>query len=488
MYDFFKQIAQKNYCKSNGVCSVHPSINSLLELLLNEAREIANYIVKLKEFKITLTECTGFLVEILSIHLINTSFSEEDYLKIINKLHQYKLDIKEKYVEFCKSNKLPCEIINTDFNLNNLTTISELIKFSEENITNRQKGCDKNKFRLFELITIFVRLCAINIVKIKKIEPEFNNYDFEIVRFFALTNGYTIRNEKIIRRIKEFPNIAFKIRKKLSNLLQTRYGTIEDANIDIYSKKGHCILVSGEDFDELEDVLKSLENFKTSDKINVYTHGELILAHFYPFFKHNKFLAGHWGKNDTEYDFSTFPGAIFMTQNFNQKIDNLYKGELFSSKLISFKKVCAIKNNDFTPVINSALKLEGFIQSGKEEIYKPNNAIKKIEELLENFDGNELIIIAGSKNPNFEETHKGKTVINIPFPYDIEILTDIIKKCTQNSIKLTLFFTQCNKASLESLLILINSNIEIALADCSYALINPHVTEALKNDFNIKII
>ena len=98
MYDFFKQIAQKNYCKSNGVCSVHPSINSLLELLLNEAREIANYIVKLKEFKITLTECTGFLVEILSIHLINTSFSEEDYLKIINKLHQYKLDIKEKYL------------------------------------------------------------------------------------------------------------------------------------------------------------------------------------------------------------------------------------------------------------------------------------------------------------------------------------------------------------------------------------------------------
>ncbi len=488
MYDFFKQIAQKNYCKSNGVCSVHPSINSLHELLLNEAREIANYIVKLKEFQITSDKYTCFLVDILSIHLINTSFSESDYLKIIKKLHQYKLDIKEKYLEFCKSNKLPCEIINTDFNLNDLTTISELIKFSEENITNRQKGCDKRKFRLFELITIFVRLCAINIVKIKKINPEFNLFDFELVRFFALTNGYTIRNEKIIRRIKEFSNTAFEIRKKLSFLLRDKYGNMENTDIKIYSKKGHCILVSGEDFDELENILNLLEKYKTSDKINVYTHGELILAHFYPFFKNNKFLAGHWGKNDTEYDFSTFPGAIFMTQNFNQKIDNLYKGELFSSKLISFKKVYPIKDGDYTPVINSALKLEGFNKDEKEKIYNPNNTTDKIEELLEKFNENELVIIAGNVNSDFEERYKGKTIINISFPYDVEVLMHIIKKCIQKNIKLTLFFTQCNKTSLESLLILINSNIKIAFTDCSYALINPHVTEALKNDFNIIII
>lgn len=486
MYDFFKQIAQKNYCQSNGVCSIHPSINSLYELLLNEAREISNYIVKLKEFKINSEEYMGFIVEVLSIHLINTSFSENDYLKIIKKLHLYKNEIKEKYLEYCKQKRFPCEIINTDFKLDNLTTLSELIKFSQENITNRKKDNDREKMSLFELISTYTRLCAINIVKIKKIKPEYNTYDFELLRFFALTNGYSIRNEKIIRRIKEFSAIALEIRKKLSNLIEEKYGTKEDAKINIYTQKGHCILVSGEDFDELENILNAVKESKRD--INVYTNGELFLAHFYPYFKNNEILKGHWGKNEIEYDFSTFPGVIFMTQNFNGKIDNLYKGELFTSKLISFNKVCSIKDKNYTPLIESCLKLEGFTKDDKADIYTIECHNKKIYETINKIEDNELIIVAGNKNLQTEDRYKDKPVITINFPYSVEIFTDIIEKCKEKNIKPILFFTECNKTSLESLFILIGYDIEIALADCPYALINPNVTACLKNNFNIKVI
>ena len=53
MYDFFKNIAEQNSCTLMGACSIHPSINALYQIILNEVREISFYLVKLKEFKIT---------------------------------------------------------------------------------------------------------------------------------------------------------------------------------------------------------------------------------------------------------------------------------------------------------------------------------------------------------------------------------------------------------------------------------------------------
>ena len=50
MYDFFKNIAEKNSCALMGACSIHPSVNALYQIILNEIREISSYLVKLKEF------------------------------------------------------------------------------------------------------------------------------------------------------------------------------------------------------------------------------------------------------------------------------------------------------------------------------------------------------------------------------------------------------------------------------------------------------
>ena len=55
MYDFFKNIAEQNSCTLMGACSIHPSINALYQIILNEVREISvNHILndiyeKLKE-------------------------------------------------------------------------------------------------------------------------------------------------------------------------------------------------------------------------------------------------------------------------------------------------------------------------------------------------------------------------------------------------------------------------------------------------------
>lgn len=486
MYEYFKNIAEKNSCQSLGACTLHPSVNALYEVLLTQIREISFYLVKLKEFGITNKLAMAESIEALSIFLINTSFNKEKYLNLVKRLYYLKIKIKEKYLSYCTQRELPCEIINTNLEITDKTTLSELIKYFEA----KQKTLDAAKQRLFELITLIAKLAAINIVKIKKLNDSFDKFDFEILRFFALTNGYSIRNEKIKRRINEFCQILYEIKEKLCELYEQKYGKKEHALINKNPKKGHAILISGNDIDELEGLLTTLENFKTKEEINVYTNGALFMAHFFPYFKNNRFLKGHFGSDNAQYDFSVFPGSILITQNFIQKIDTLYKGEIFSNKIISFERVFDIKNNDYKPVIEATLELEGFLEDKNEfEEIKVDYDIDNIEKILENFSDEKVVIIAGRADENkFLEEYENTKIIHLNSPIEMNLLLKSVRVLKEKGVKVTVFFTQCDLENLSGLFSILNLEVEIFLANCSYVLVNPHVIEALRDDFKVEMI
>ena len=252
---------------------------------------------------------------------------------------------------------------------------------------------------------------------------------------------------------------------------------------------GHCILASGDDLDELEKLLKTIDEMDIKEKINVYTHGPLFLAHFYPYFKKNKHLIGHFGADNAEYDFSVFNGAILITQNFIQKIDNLYRGEIFSNKLISFSKFADIKNNDYKPLIETALRLNGCKKSKETTSIKIDYDREKIKKFIEEADVKEIIVISGLLDNEQEiDEYEGKKIVKISCPLEGDILIESINKLKEKGIKITVFLAQCNLTNLGVLLMLLNQDIELNIASCPHSLINPHVLESLKEDFNVKII
>ena len=489
MYDFFKNIAEKNSCSLAGACSIHPSVSALYQIILNEVREISSYLVKLKAFEISDKKALDLAIDGLSIFLINTSYNQKKYLDFIQELNESKKEIKEKYIKYCEENKLPCELIKPSFDFSKMMTISDLINFAQSNLINIQKNIDKQKLRLFELITLFSRLCAIEIIKIKKFDKDYSDYGYEVLRFFALTNSYSIRNEKIKRRIYEFSDFALKISEKLSLIYQEKYGTKENAKTNSSLLDGRCILVSGDDLNELEKLLNTIENYETKEKINVYTHGPLFLAHFYPYFKNNKNLKGHFGADNAEYDFSIFNGTILITQNFIQKIDSLYKGEIFSNKLISFSKVIDIKDGDYIPVVESALNLSGCKKSKIATTIEINYDRQKIKKFIEEANVEEIIVISGLLDGESQVSdYEGKKIVEISCPLEGDILLESISKLKEKDIKITVFLAQCNLTNLGVLLTLLNQNIDLNIATCPHALINPHILECLKEDFNVSII
>ncbi|MBQ8476664.1 hypothetical protein IJ531_06350, partial [bacterium] len=398
----------------------------------------------------------------------------------------------EEYIKYCSNNELPCEILKTSVEIDQNTTITQIIEYAQNNAKNKSKIIDRVKSGLFELITVFAKLSAVNICKIKKFRPDFDEYDYEVLRFFALTNAYSIRIEKIKRRIIEFCPTALKIKEELFKILEIKYGKKQNALISTNEHEGHGVLVSGDDLIELEHILKTVEEMNIKDKINVYTNGSLLLAHFYPYFQNNKFLKGHWGVNDAHYDFSMFKGSVIVTRNFLQKIDSLYKGEIFSNKVISFSKVNDIKDNDYTPAIQSALNIQEFAKDSKNKTLDINYDIDKINKTINdivNSKEKEVVIVAGSlDSKKISEEYKNRKIIHFSCPLESDILINSIKILRENNIKITLFFPHCDIESMYNTLIFLGKDIQIYISNCSNIIINPHVIEALCSQFNVEII
>lgn len=91
------------------------------------------------------------------------------------------------------------------------------------------------------------------------------------------------------------------------------YGTPELTKVNIGVGKKPGILISGHDLKDIEDLLIQTEG----TGIDVYTHGEMLPAHYYPQLKKYKHLVGNYGNAwwKQKEEFASFNGPIVFTTN-----------------------------------------------------------------------------------------------------------------------------------------------------------------------------
>jgi len=138
------------------------------------------------------------------------------------------------------------------------------------------------------------------------------------------------------------------------------YGHPVPTAVPLGHKKGKAILVSGHDLKDLELILKQ----SAGKGIYVYTHGEMLPTHGYPELKKYPHFYGHYGtawQNQAK-EFDQFPGAIVMTTNCIQKPRDSYRDNIFTTGLVGWPGVQHIADKDFTPAIDNALAMPGFIE------------------------------------------------------------------------------------------------------------------------------
>ena len=138
------------------------------------------------------------------------------------------------------------------------------------------------------------------------------------------------------------------------------YGNPEITKVDLGVRKNPGILVSGHDLRDLEMLLEQTEGIG----IDVYTHGEMLPAHYYPAFKKYKHFAGNYGNAwwKQKEEFEAFNGPILLTTNCIVPPKDSYRERLFTTNVVGMPGCPHIDgdrdNKDFTPIIECAKKCQ----------------------------------------------------------------------------------------------------------------------------------
>jgi hydroxylamine reductase len=184
-------------------------------------------------------------------------------------------------------------------------------------------------------------------------DPEVDAITHEAL-YFTLTNVNFNLQEHIDMAMK-VGRATVKIMDVLDRAHTERFGIPQPVRVSQNKIEGKCIVVTGHNLYALEKLLIQTEG----KGINIYTHSEMLPAHGYPQLKKYPHLKGNIGKAwyDQRKLFEEFPGAILATTNCVMPIKGTYADRFFSYEVAGLEGVRKIENDDFTPLIETALSL-----------------------------------------------------------------------------------------------------------------------------------
>ncbi|NTU91297.1 MAG: hydroxylamine reductase [Chlorobiaceae bacterium] len=181
-------------------------------------------------------------------------------------------------------------------------------------------------------------------------------YAFYIKALAAITSDLTA--DELLAIVMETGAAAVKAMALLDKANTTTYGNPEITTVKTGVGTRPGILISGHDLRDMEDLLKQTEG----TGVDVYTHCEMLPAHYYPAFKKYSHFVGNYGSSwwaqDREFD--TFNGPIIMTTNCIVPVRESYRQRMFTTGMAGYPGLKHIpareegKEKDFSSIIELA--------------------------------------------------------------------------------------------------------------------------------------
>lgn len=482
----FIETENQTNCNSTGYCVLNPTIEIIEELFLNEVRQISYYISKFSGSEFYDAKLFGELICTLAEDIFATQPNEGDVLKKLRYLINLRNSIKKKYIDFCKNSLQGCEIANFVFEPEVAQSYVSYIESAAKYIYSRNKTFTLQQLRYFELMTLVSKVAAQTISKIKLYKPEFCKYDAKLLKFFSTTALFSDPPAKLKRKILQFSQEMFLIRKIYTEVLDEYFEGRVDAKIRTSMLAGKSLLVSGSNLKELEDILAACAD----TDINVYTHGELYVVHTYKKFKNYKNLKGHIASGSVNYDFSNFDGVVFVTKFMGYKIDQLYQGTIFSSSDIISKGMVKVENGDFSEIFEAIAKHAEASEQKAQTCEIIKLAKTNIEELFLNANKQIVIFLGKTRNPDLANEFNDKNIVNIEYQSDSDLFYKVVEKSAETNVPIVLFCSRCSSRVTGDIVSVLDKKSieEIFMVRCQTPNVNPHVVECLRDEFNVKII
>ena len=416
-------------CKIVGVCGKTSDVAYLQDLLIYITKGISEILVRLREEgKEELREIDILVIENLFTTITNVNFNSEDLKDKIERT----LKVKEKLL-----NRLGNKEGLSKAALISIKREEFLVKIEEAGILFEK---DEDKRSLKEMIVYGLKGLAAYLkhgAVLNEIDDSINLF---IEKALAETLKQNITVEELISLVLEVGKYGVAGMELLDRANTKNYGDPEITKVNLGVGKNPGILISGHDLKDLEMLLEQTQG----TGVDVYTHSEMLPAHYYPKFKkYSNFIGNYgnaWWKQQKE--FESFNGPIIMTTNCIVPPKESYKNRIFTTGLVSFEGCKHIDGEikDFSEVIEMAKRSLPPKEIEKGEIiggFAHNQVFQladKIVEAIKNGDIKKFIVMGGCDGRSKKREYYTEFAKNLP--KDTVILTVGCAKYRYNKLDL----------------------------------------------------
>ncbi len=341
-------------CTKSGVCGKGPRTAALQDMLVWVTKGLSEVAVRMREENQNVPDgVNSQVVENLFITITNANFDDE---AIIRKIKET-LEMKR---EFAKS-------------LSGMEPMSPAALWDDaEHMEEKAKSVgvlsteDEDIRSLRELITYGLKGMAAYLKHAAVLEAKAENRNTAdgkrdtaafLEKALAATLNPALTAEELTALALETGAYGVTAMALLDEANTSSYGHPEITEVSIGVRKNPGILVSGHDLYDLEQLLEQTDG----TGIDVYTHSEMLPAHYYPAFKKYSHFVGNYGNAwwKQKEEFEAFGGPILLTTNCLVPPRDSYKERLYTTGAVGYPGCRHIEagedgKKDFSQIINQA--------------------------------------------------------------------------------------------------------------------------------------
>ena len=336
-------------CTRVGVCGKQPDVAAMQDLLVYATKGISAVTTTLRQEGVAIQPAVNHMITLnLFTTITNANFSKEAIIARIQET------LSEKDLLLSKLNTLTSTDTLPEAALWNGSENEFAAKAATVSILSTENEDIRS---LRELITYGLKGLSAYSKHANVLLQDNEEIDAFMQRALAATLDDSLSADDLIALTLETGKYGVDGMALLDNANTSTYGNpeITKVNIGVGTRPG--ILVSGHDLRDLEMLLKQTQG----SGVDVYTHSEMLPAHYYPAFKKYPNFVGNYGNAwwKQKEEFESFHGPILMTTNCIVPPKDSYKDRLYTTGAAGYPGCKHIsgeigEEKDFSAIIEQA--------------------------------------------------------------------------------------------------------------------------------------
>ena len=336
-------------CTRVGVCGKQPDVAAMQDLLVYATKGISAVTTTLRQEGVEIQPAVNHMITLnLFTTITNANFSKEAIIARIQDT------LSEKDLLLSKLNTLTSTDTLPEAALWNGSENEFAAKATTVGILSTENEDIRS---LRELITYGLKGLSAYSKHANVLLQDNEEIDAFMQRALAATLDDSLSADDLIALTLETGKYGVDGMALLDNANTSTYGNpeITKVNIGVGTRPG--ILVSGHDLRDLEMLLKQTQG----SGVDVYTHSEMLPAHYYPAFKKYPNFVGNYGNAwwKQKEEFESFHGPILMTTNCIVPPKDSYKDRLYTTGAAGYPGCKHIsgeigEEKDFSAIIEQA--------------------------------------------------------------------------------------------------------------------------------------